>query len=576
MADRDDSRKHWREAIGVVRPNRPARPSRPAGPRAPAPGSSGGAGATTDVRDRDADASTGPVTAPEPPPASAGAGASRTREAVGVSSTGLGAQAGTGGSGDPVARLLGELPVGSVSFAEAVSRTLWKNPSASDLKALAAIAGERHLIRDEALRSAVVDAVGARYRIERLSVGLARPILDPTVVQARAIEWGRMARRVESLVPQLRCDPREPGASIVEAAQSLLPEARELEAESRLASELAVVVEAAGDGETDEIEMVAIGVSDLPHLLAAVRRRSMRPWDGLALEALAAGLAVEKAIASGEVDELRLCRVLVRRLLVRFDNAVYELTHSRDKDLERKGRVALWLRYVRTLRSQIDEALTRPARRSELDTGPTGHAGTEAADARAIAGLRAAREAARERTGPRTTGPTAEDDPSTPLADDDTGSAPVDPEEAEDVARQLERELERMPLPGQARRSRTGADRLSMIAAAAVVVAFGLQAFRLLALPAPPPAPPAVAAQDFASALALLSAEPVGRLLVATVDPSWDRMATDERELALTRLMTVAEARGLQAGLLVAADGTPVARWAPGGPVELLRPPPAP
>jgi hypothetical protein len=518
-----DRNRHWREAIGVV-PGR-ATPTR-------RPESDAG----------DDDAAKGPATVREVAPPRT----SRTERIVATRPSQRAAEAedadtGAHGETDLTARLLGQLSVGSLGFADEVSRMLWASPTPDDLRALTAIASERHRIEDDALVQATLRAVTVRHRAERLARSLARPVLDASVIQARAVEWGRLARLAHELATTLRnVDEDTAGRDVVEAAAKLLPRPLDLDADSMLTAETANIVDVLASDDARAVTSAASRCGDLERLVNAVREQRLEPGDGLNLEILAAGCLVRRALQGGEIDASKRARRAILRVTERAEASVTEAARAHVRDAAGNVRRAAWMRFLREARSAVEDTLTKPSEAPlEDDTAPTGAQREprptyeDQDEERIIEALRTAR--------------TARDNP---------------------LARRLEAASdETAPSGAVAAPAEPGAARgtplwLVVLVAVGLVATVALWASRVV-LPEPLPAARAVPA-ELVSRGALTGAGSVGAMLVATADPTWTRFGPEERELAAGRLMSAAEAAGFRAGIVLAPTGQPLAWWWPG------------
>jgi hypothetical protein len=507
-----DARRYWRESIGVVRA--PARPR-------------SAESETTEAVEE--------LTAPQQDDAQRLAKTARSasspgsrREQIGRSEPDAGRDADPGSGGvEAMRRVLGSLPVGSFSFADEVARKLWPRPQAEDLRRLALIAGERHRVRDVERRDDAVTAVAMRYRVEKLTRLLGRPVVDATVLQARAVEWARLAQMTDQQRRRLAEEGEEPsGRAVLDAARDLLGDPGLLEAEALLAGELANLLDRFVTGEFGDVVAIAQRVADLEPLVAAVRGRQLRRWDGLFLEVLAAGCVLRRAIEHRDEKLLRRLRIAVTRLEGRFEAAVEVVTHEHAHDRDTKTRMALWRRFLRGVRQRMDDALTAP----DL--------------------------------------PPAEPTPS-----------PQDPADSDAGALARLREARASLQPPQPERS--GTDRAAPrrprwrwwpFVSTVVLLAALAGAAATVLLPPSIPGRPSATPADFARQVPLVRVDSAGVLLVATADPGWSELETDERRLAATRLMSRAEAIGFRGGLLVAPDGRPLASWSPGREPTLRRP----
>ncbi len=539
----DSKSKHWKESIGVVpgatrRP--PARPDSMTGPvTGPLTGPSTGA-VSGPATGRVAGAVAEPPKTAAPPPRAP------QRESVGAfpprpQPGGRQAPSASGNGPDSIVQVLGQLPLGSTTFGEAVARLLWPSPAPNDLRAIALIAGERHRVADPAVKEACVCAVGLRQRMEGLSRGLGRPVLDATVLQARALEWGRLAAHAEKLQQQLRVPDNAPGTDVAAAALDLLPSPAELQAEAALASEVAAIMESALAGRARELVALASHVPDIETLVAGLCAKQLRTGDGLYIEALASGAMARRALLSADRDELKLSRRALGRLSDRFDYAVTAATNAHARDAEGKARLAAWLRYVRDVKQRVHEAITKPSMRDdEFITGPTETARQEDPDAAAVAALRDVRRAGT------------------------SGSAPENAVAALQALQASTSDAPPAPIAVGAAVKRWW----TWLTGASAIVAVALLAAGHLLAPTPPTTP--IAPPDgIAVDPPLMGVETFGGMLIATSDAEWLRLDPEDRRVAATRLVGAAERAGLRAGFVALPDGTPLVSWAPGRAPEI-------
>ncbi|MFN7966394.1 MAG: hypothetical protein U0V87_11975 [Acidobacteriota bacterium] len=266
--------------------------------------------------------------------------------------------------------------------------------------------------------------------------------------------------------------------------------------------------------------------------------------------------ANEQERAALERDR-RLLELLAEQLEIRVD--VMLQAHGRDMASAR--RLAAWRRYLTETRSRVNEALTRPA--APAAPAPQHSSASEVH----ITAPQGAVDPEQEATGHLTTPIPA------PISTSALAALPVPPRHAaqeESIVEHLRSVRssvlstpeETAPTPSWKR----------WIPLMVGVVAIGTLGLYTARLPAPLPVAAPVTPEIFESALPVIQAARAGSLLVVTADPEWTSLATDDRQLGATRLMTLAEEIGCSAGILVDADGTPLAVWSPGRAPSLRKP----
>lgn len=583
MSNNKSGKRHWKETIGVV-----GKPSAPARSRNP----------------EDA-----PTTA-QPRPASAA----------------------TVAESDPLAPIEGVidgLPVGSITFADQVGKKLWHNPTPIEIRAVGVIAEEKIAV-PAATRRLAVRAIAIRQRVGRL---LYTPILvaDPDRISAIAGEWARLAKMVREFkrsVPDIA--PHTVEHKLLQAAQELLPDPHDLEAEAAMTAEMSRLIEAILSGQAAGAAVWNAPVAEVDELYKAVQSGSFTADMGLCLELFAGSVLAQRHLSGGDRQTIerdrRLLDVLVERLEARVD--VLLAAHQRDRATGR--RLANWRRFLNEIRSSVGEMLVRlaseqPRPRPIYSTGgipeyeitaaqslageaaPTGGQARETESTgvgqRYAPPAYAAPNRATGATGPisstspeGTTGPVAVTGPSGntgTLTQTGPIARPVVPRGAELLAAKARAAAApsgpvttKPPAPEDAAIvdnlrhwrdqvrgaggifTRSGLPGRYAVQLIGLAVALGLFGY-LFTLPAALPKPAPLATEMFSDALTLSYVTRAGDLLVATADPGWEQLPASERQLGATRLMSLAEAQGCSAGIIVGVGGTPLAFWSPGREPEL-------
>ncbi len=271
----------------------------------------------------------------------------------------------------PVDQALAALPVGSVVFGDQVAKTFWAAPSPADLKALAAIAERRRFIPAGVQRDAVLRAVLARQRVQRLVAPAHRPICDARPFHLRSAEWSRLAQLTGQTLEELKANPEGPNAEALLAARGLLPDVLDLEAEAAVATEAALLIEAGLAGKHSDGAAAFSAFSEAAALLDAIQTGRSAPGDVLFLEILAGCSLARRALNASARDQVERARRATSRLVARLDRSIDQAMKEHKRDPEQNKKLAHWRRHLLETQKLVDEVLARAAGPAPRAPAPT-------------------------------------------------------------------------------------------------------------------------------------------------------------------------------------------------------------
>lgn len=334
-----DSRRHWKESIGVIpgRPKKRTRPENkgaktasPACPEAPPP-------------------------RPDPPPSPV-AGLRRT-ESLNVSSVKQAQSAAL----ELLEKMLDSLPVGSLDFGRQAAARLWRDPAPADLKRLAVIVKGLGRLESQQ-RIVVLKAILLRQRSQKLLDDRPEPPQDPVSLLALSSEWRRLASAARQAWQDLDPSDAEPAVlEILIAARELIPSADRLGREADLTKALSEILEATRNESFEGAAMALPAMPEADELLAGMKSGAPSEESHTLLR-LVAGIALARRdLATGSSAKLGRDHLLLHTLSE-------ELEHALDRSMARHARspelstlLATWRRKLVQIRSRVDEALTQPA-----------------------------------------------------------------------------------------------------------------------------------------------------------------------------------------------------------------------
>ena len=264
----------------------------------------------------------------------------------------------------PIEQALGTLPVGSVDFPEQVAVLLWPEPRAADLQRLAEIAGNRHLTPVGAAKEAVLRAVLIRQTYEKLIRSRARASIDTALATAQSGQWTRLLPMVGETCATLESAEPGPASAVLAAARALLPDPEDVAAECRLAVDLADLRDALSAGSHPTAMSLPWGepLSDVHVLLNNLSTNALRQGDPVAVEAyLAVGIARQWLAEPTDRSDAELARRILERVQERLQAWINTKMTAHSRDFEWSARMSAWRRLLLETHSQIDEAMTRPA-----------------------------------------------------------------------------------------------------------------------------------------------------------------------------------------------------------------------
>lgn len=516
-----DPKRHWKESIGVMPGVTPKKSTTGAHPTAGSQSTTTASGIVLPTL--------------KPPPART----TGQRETISVAHTEESILA-------PIENLIDSLPSGSITFADQVQQKLWHRPTPIEIRALGVIAAEK-VLAPPAVRKLTVRVVAVRQRIGHL---LYTPLvtIDSERIAAIGGEWVRLANLVREMRRTWPTAPAE-GAEerVLRAAYELLAEPFDLEVKATLSAEMSRLVDAIRNGNASGTPVWNAPVAEVDDLMAAISRGTLAADQGLCLELFAGCTLAQRHANEQERGALERDRRLLELLAEQLEARVDVMLQAHTRDPASVRRLGAWKRYLTETRSRVNESLTRPAAPA---TEPATHGQASEVHITAPQGL--------------SDGDTQVVQPTAPVA-------PATSERAADAATEAHEETivehlrsvrSSLPaLPEEAKPAPQQTRWVACLAGAVLVAIMGLWTARL---PALLPAPDPVSLEQFESALPLTQAARAGALMVATADPTWKSLSSSEQQLGATRLMTIAEELGCSAGLLLNAEGTPLAVWSPG------------
>ncbi len=518
-----DDKRHWKESIGVVGRPRVRKPvektTKPKDGDAPPPADQAAKSAVTETAPMSARRPRPKTNAPndtKKAPAARPQAKPRAIEVPGGSTVSAKDQARDAALA-PVAELLAQLPIGSMDFARQFAERLWVRPSATDLRNVSLIAERHARIVLPVTRRHVLRAVLIRQKVHTLLASRHQVLADPARLDARAREWTRLQTvTVDTRDGLDAAKSHSDEDAILTAAAELLPNPHTLGQEAALCAALAGLVDSlAGHGD-DSAPLAARVVPEAQDSLKHLCHGEVSAGEVVFLELTATLLLAHQDLALGEREKLERDRGLLGRIAERIEEEITAMMSAHRRDPQASEKLAAWRRRLGDMRARVDEALTRPDSELETERTPSG-----AHEDAVLARLQAVQGGNEKAADVATTGPRG--------------------------WRKL------IPFLGGA-------------------LAIALLGTLHWVLPGPLPRPPEITPKTFEGTAALSQVVPAGAFLVATADPGWERLEQEEPQTEATRLMLRAETEGFSAGLLMAADGRPLASWSPGREPEIRRP----
>ncbi|MDQ7006805.1 MAG: hypothetical protein Q9Q40_06200 [Acidobacteriota bacterium] len=329
-----DSRRYWKESIGVI-PGRGKKRSRSPAAKGPSAAPQRVAAALDDARQElaargNADTLTG---------------VQKSGHAVALAN---------------VCRTLESLPAGSMDFARQVTRHLWP-ASPADIRRLDTIVEAYPLLSPPA-RNAVGNAVLVRAQGERLLERAPEPTVSALLT--RASHW----RRLEELAGRTRqLLSGGDDDKVLRAALELVPESVDLVTNAHLAESMAEVVDAlAGNVPRGAaLSLPALG-SAAPAIADSLKGE--KP----SLLTLEVGSAICRALVAldqSRRDELAPLRRLLGRVSERLEGQINEVLRAHRRDPEATASLAALRRHLRDVRSRLDEAMLDSAVTAPVASG---------------------------------------------------------------------------------------------------------------------------------------------------------------------------------------------------------------